>query len=367
MTFSVTIKSPVVHCVALHARAICGGNPVNATRLLASTVDDVAVNKRICWSLRNKRAIQGDEVRRSYWSGVHTAIERAMAARLTMRQARKRACGLLMLAMLLVSSIAQNDTVRVKVLFEGISQEEFDTKFNTATLLTVATSAGVPPEYVYRADGPSSSSSSSSSGNSSNPSLLVGSTIMPSSEQAEPSATEMIGSSSKDIVATEPVASGPAPLLVEASSSQVVEQTAVPTTTSTSSTAGRRLSQVRAVAVYGIKADGTAGDWARPEVIRRKVLSSAAGFGQSSSQGNGKGFYATLANNGVKAEPMVYLDDVQILAGGLTTDAPKSRFGARTTADIQVLDHAEVKAALGPSAGKAQAQHMNLPNAPKPQ
>jgi hypothetical protein len=161
--------------------------------------------------------------------------------------------------------------------------------------------------------------------------------------------------SSNNIVAAS--APNAAPKFVEASSNnQVVSEAAN----------GRRLHQTRATAEYGIKTNRTAGEWATPEVIRRKVLSSAAGFGQSSSQGFGKGFYATLAKNGVKAEPIVYLDDAQILAGGLTTDAPKSRYGARKDADIKVLDHQEVQAALNPNASKIQVKEMTLVDAPKP-
>jgi hypothetical protein len=197
--------------------------------------------------------------------------------------------------------------------------------------------------------------------------MLVASTIKPTSsdEQAAPTTTEVVASSN-DIVATAAAAS--TPMFVEASSnSQVLSQTATPTLSSpSSSTPGRRLSQVRATAEYGIKTNRTAGDWASPEVIRRKVLSSAAGFGQSSSQGFGKGFYATLAKNGVKAEPVVFLDNTQILAGGLTTDAPKSRFGARKDADIKVLDHQEVQAALNPNASKIAVKEMTLVEAPKP-
>uniref|UniRef100_A0A383VZU1 Uncharacterized protein n=1 Tax=Tetradesmus obliquus TaxID=3088 RepID=A0A383VZU1_TETOB len=302
------------------------------------------------------------------------------------QQACKRACGLLVLAVLLVSSMAQDsssDTVRVKVVFEGIPQDEFDAKYNTATLVTVASVAGVPNDYVYRIGGPSqpSSSSSSSSGNSTGPSMLVGNTITPtsSSEQAVPTTPEVVASSN-NIVAT----AAPTPAFVEASSNaQVVPAaatapatstdpttpTTTPTTPSSSSSSGRRLSQVRATAEYGIKTNRTAGDWATPEVIRRKVLSSAAGFGQSSSQGNGKGFYATLFKNGVKAEPMVFLDSTQILAGGLTTEAPKSRFGARKDAELKVLDHQEVKAALNPNTNASNtvnAKEMTPLPAPQP-
>jgi hypothetical protein len=259
----------------------------------------------------------------------------------------------------------QNKPERCSCCPAGIPQDEFDSKYNTATLQTVASVAGVPADYVYRIGGPSSSSSSSS--NTITPSLLVGSTTMTttsSSDQAEPTATELVASSN-DMVAIEQEPSGATPLFIEASSNQVVP----PATTSAeapSSTGGRRLSQVRATAEYGIKTNRTARDWASPEVVRRKVLSSAAGFGQSSTQGNGKGFYATLFKNGVKAEPMVFLDNTQILAGGLTTDAPKSRFGARSTADIKVLDHGEIQAALNPNASSDQAKEMKLVDAPKP-
>jgi hypothetical protein len=167
------------------------------------------------------------------------------------------------------------------------------------------------------------------------------------------------------MVAIEKVTSGAAPLFTEASSNEVVPGAAAPPEAAPS-TGGRRLSQVRATAEYGIKTNRTVGDWASPEVIRRKVLSSAAGFGQSSTQGNGKGFYATLFKNGVKAEPMVFLDNTQILAGGLTTDAPKSRFGERSTADIKVLDRSEIQAALNPAAGNTQAKEVKLLDAPKP-
>jgi hypothetical protein len=244
----------------------------------------------------------------------------------------------------------------------GIPQDEFDSKYNTATLQTVASVAGVPADYVYRIGGPSSSSSNSS-GNTTTPSLLVGSTTTSSSEHAEETATEIVASSN-DMVAIEQVTSGARPLFTEASSNQVVPAAA--SAEATPSTGGRRLSQVRATAEYGIKTNRTAGDWASPEVVHRKVLSSAAGFGQSSTQGNGKGFYATLAKNGVKAEPMVFLDNTQILAGGLTTDAPKSRFGARSTADIKVLDHGEIQAALSPNASKDAAKEVKVVDAPKP-
>jgi hypothetical protein len=45
-----------------------------------------------------------------------------MATYCAVQQARRRACGLMVLAALLVSSLAQDsssDTVRVKVVFEG--------------------------------------------------------------------------------------------------------------------------------------------------------------------------------------------------------------------------------------------------------
>jgi hypothetical protein len=61
------------------------------------------------------------------------------------------------------------------------------------------------------------------------------------------------------------------------------------------------------------------------DVVKRKLLASAAGFGMASGTSQ-KGFYALLKENGVTYYPAMWVDGSQILAGQVGLEAPFNRF-----------------------------------------
>lgn len=193
---------------------------------------------------------------------------------------------------------------------------------------SIAAVAGVPAEYVSQVSSTTTSLSSSSNSDDNStdaaPSMLVNNAPAPSAPEGA-SVPESAPSQLPSPYATAP--------------GHVRSQYYTTSSSSKQQGSGRHLLSVEVTIIeYAIKSNSSAGPWGDPVVIRRKFLSSAAGFGQASSAGFGKGFYATLAKNGVPYEPTVYLDGVQILAGGLTTDAPKSRFGSRHQDDPKIFD-----------------------------
>lgn len=293
---------------------------------------------------------------------------------------KQRCLVLATVALLLACSRAQ-ETVNVRLVFQGLSQSEFE-KVAPKIADSIASVAGVPADYVTRVGGESSSNTAQSS-SSNGPSLIVDSassrvgTEVPESAPSQlPSgiatapgyirAQYSSGGSSSSTIGSSISAAVPKTVSQPGSTTPRQHRTSKhgsnsnSTGGSSSSSTGpamalastpvvpasivasrldRKLLAADSTTVeYLIRSNASAGPWAEAAVIRRKFLSSAAGFGQASSAGFGKGFYATLEKNGVPYQPIVYLEGVRILAGGLDADAPKSRFGQRHEDDPKVFD-----------------------------
>jgi hypothetical protein len=93
---------------------------------------------------------------------------------------------------------------------------------------------------------------------------------------------------------------------------------------------GRRLmgtTQVapnQALVEYAIRTNASE-PWAVRETVKRKLMASAAGFGQA--QGTSlRGFYTLLKEHGVGYYPAMWVDGEQILVGEVAMNAPTNRF-----------------------------------------
>lgn len=93
---------------------------------------------------------------------------------------------------------------------------------------------------------------------------------------------------------------------------------------------GRRLmgatqvSPNQALVEYAIRTNASE-PWAVRETVKRKLMSSAAGFGMA--QGTSlRGFYTLLKEHGVGYYPAMWVDGEQILVGEVGMEAPTNRF-----------------------------------------
>ncbi|KAF8056385.1 ANK3 [Scenedesmus sp. PABB004] len=234
------------------------------------------------------------EARRSARGAKSAAIAtRAPARPMARAGARLGACAVA-LALLVAGGLAQDaDKVALRFAFTGMTQAQYEASVNSAVLATIASAAGVPADWVWRVTGSSSDGAT--------PSML------------------MDAGAGRRLLA--------------------------PAGNASAAPAGPS-----ALGDYLVKTNRSEGEWATGEVIRRKLLSAASSFGQGSSQGLGKGFYGLLFKNGVPAEPLVYLDGLLILSGGLAPDAPKSRFGSRHAEESKIFSPSDLAPAANGSA-----------------
>lgn len=202
------------------------------------------------------------------------------------------------------------------LLLPGISPDQLEAQ-QSVLIKTIADVAGVPNDYVSR--------------------------VAPTSQQLQPASKPL-----QAVHAPSPAAASalrvpaspaaPAPAAAEKHAEQPPNNPLEKLAALVSAATGRRLAAAAmVVAEYAIRTDNSGAPWAAREVIRRKVLSSSANFGQTSYAGAGHGFYATLQTNGMSLRPIVYLDGARILSGELPGDAPKSRYGTRTNVESKIF------------------------------
>jgi hypothetical protein len=80
---------------------------------------------------------------------------------------------------------------------------------------------------------------------------------------------------------------------------------------------------------YAIKTNASE-PWAEHDVVKRKLMAAAAGFGLASGT-SVKGLYTLLSEHGVSNSPAFWVDGEQLLAGEMAMTAPRNRFINSTT------------------------------------